>query len=72
MITNFHSKKMPKEKALRYYGKEKVLYLNTFRRMQICTRKNKNGEPYWWRFSGSDSDSYDETESDIDINEYDK
>ena len=36
--------------------------------MQIFARKDKNWELYWWRFIkiGSDSDSYDETESDID------
>ena len=34
--------------------------------MQICTRKDKNWEPYSWRFrkSKSDSDSNNETQSD--------
>ena len=54
-------------------SKEKVLSSNTFGKMQIWTRKDKNGEPYWWWFrkclsdksgSESDNDSHDETESD--------
>ena len=45
--------------------------------MQICTRKDKNWEPYWHidddlEKSESDSDSDDETESDTDNDEYDK
>ena len=41
-----------------------VLSSNTFSRMQICTRKDKNWESNWWWFkkSESDSDSNDETE----------
>ena len=51
MITNFHNKKMPKEKApckclsivmLDSVIKAKVLSSNTFRRKQICTRKDKS------------------------------
>ena len=53
MITNFHNKKMPKEKAPYKYlsiimidsvskANKKILSTNTFRRMQIYTRKNKN------------------------------
>ena len=39
--------------------------------MQISTRKDKNWEPYWrgFRKSESDSDSNDQTESDIDNDE---
>ena len=48
---------------------KKVLSVNTFRRMQIYTRKDKNWELYWWRFSKSDSNSNAETESDIDNDE---
>ena len=42
--------------------------------MQICARKDKNWELHWWRFrkSESDSDSNDETESNIDNDEYDE
>ena len=41
--------------------------------MQICTRKDKNREPYDdLEKRESDSDSNDETESDIDNDEYDK
>ena len=52
MITNFHNKKMPKEKAPSkslsiimldsVIKAKKKYYPQTFRRMQICTRKNKN------------------------------
>ena len=56
-ITNFHNKKMPKEKAAHkslsiimldsvIKANKKVLSSNTFRRMQICTKKDKNWEPY--------------------------
>ena len=54
-------------------SKEKVLSPNTFGRMQIWTKKDKNGEPYWWWFgknlsdesdSESNNNSNDETESD--------
>ena len=43
--------------------------------MQIWTKKDKNGEPYWWWFTKSlpdesdneaDNDFNDETESDYD------
>ena len=43
--------------------------------MQICVKKDKNGEPYWWWFrkisfdesdNEPDNDSNDETESDND------
>ena len=53
--------------------KEKVFSSNTFGRMQIWTKKDEHGEPYWWWFrksssdeSGSESDNHsnDETESD--------
>ena len=33
-----------------YQSKEKVLSSNTFERMKIPTKKDKNGKPYWWRF----------------------
>ena len=53
-----------------YQSKEKLLSSNTFGRVQIWTKKDKNGEPYWWWFrkkSLSDNeghnDSNDETES---------
>ena len=53
IITNFHKKDMPKEKAVRKYlsiimidsvikANKKILSTNTFRKMQICTRKDKN------------------------------
>ena len=52
MITNFHNKKMPKEKApckclstimLDSVIKQiKSIALKHFRRMQTCTRKDKN------------------------------
>ena len=54
---------------------KKVLSSNSLRRMQICARKDKNWELYWWIFEkkcGSDSDSIDETESDTDNDEYDE
>ena len=49
MITNFQDKKMPKEKVpCRYLSIIMVDYSNILRRMQIWTRKDKNGGPYWW------------------------
>ena len=53
MITNFHNKKMPKEKALCkclliimldsvIKANKKSYPQNTLRKMQICTRKDKN------------------------------
>ena len=53
MITNFHDKKIPKEKAPCKYlsiimlgsfikANKKHYLSNTFRRIQICTRKDKN------------------------------
>ena len=52
----------------------KVLLSNTLRRMQIYARKDKNWEPFWswFRKSESDSESNDETESDIDNDEYEE
>ena len=55
--TNFQGKKMPKEKVqynsfinnnVRFscQSKEKVLSSNTLGRMQIGTKKDKNGKPY--------------------------
>ena len=41
-------------------------------RMQICTRKVKNIEPYDLEKSESDTDFNDETESDIDNDESDE
>ena len=46
VITNFHNKKIPKEKVpckcLSIIMLDSVIEsTNTFRRMQICTRKNK-------------------------------
>ena len=57
VITNFHDKKMHKEKApcsclsIRILdsvikAKKKYYPQNNFRRMQLCTRKDKNREPY--------------------------
>ena len=57
VITNFHDKKMHKEKApcsclsivildSVIKAKKKYYPQNTFRRMQLCTRKDKNREPY--------------------------
>ena len=51
-----------------------MLSSNIFRRMQIWTKKDKNGEPYWWWFRKSESDESDsnsneETESDDEYNE---
>ena len=57
MVTNFHNKKIPKEKApckclsiimLDSVIKvnKKILSSNIFRRMQICARKDKKGELY--------------------------
>ena len=78
MITNFHDKKMPKEKAPCKCLSIKMLdsvikankkyYPQTFRRMQICTRKGKNWELIHEYLEKTDSDSYskDEIESDID------
>ena len=69
---------MPKEKApckclsiimLDSVSKaNKKLSSNIFRRMLTCTRKGKNWESYcwWFRKKWIDSDSNDETESDID------
>ena len=58
--TNFQSKKMPKEKAPckclsiimldSVIKAKKVLSSNSFERMQIWTRKDKNGKSYWWWF----------------------
>ena len=61
MVTNFHNKKMPKEtapcKCLSIIMLDSVIRANKkyypqtfFRRMQICTRKDKNSKPYWWWF----------------------
>ena len=60
MIANFQSKKMPKEnipcKCLSIImldsviKAKKVLSSNSFERMQIWTRKDKNGKSYWWWF----------------------
>ena len=33
-----------------YQSKGKVLSSNTLGRMQTWTKKDKNGEPYWWSF----------------------
>ena len=45
-ITNFHNKKMPKEKTpskcLSIIILGSVIKANTFRRMQICKKKDKN------------------------------
>ena len=56
MITNFRNKKMLKEKTPCKFlsvimldsviKADKKFYPQTFRRLQICTRKDKNGEPY--------------------------
>ena len=50
---------------------KKKYYSQTYGKMQIWTKKDKNGEPYWWWFSLSDesdnqadNDYNDETESD--------
>ena len=77
MITNFQSKRMPKEKAPYkclliimldsvIKAKKKVLSPDTFVRMWIWTRKYKNGEPYWWWCESDefDSDSNDGGECD--------
>ena len=60
MITNFQSKKMPKEKAPckclsiimldSVIKAKKMYYPQTPLEIQIWTRKDKNGEPYWWWF----------------------
>ena len=59
-------------------SKEKVLASNTFGRMQIWTKKDKNEELYWWWFgknlsdesdSEADNDSNDETIYDDDNDE---
>ena len=43
-----------------YQSKEKVLSSNAFGIMQIWTRKDKNGEPYWrWLKKKNLSDEYD-------------
>ena len=62
-----------------YESKEKALFLHNFGRMQIWTKQDKNGEPYWMenlidddleKISSDESDdeanndSIDETESD--------
>ena len=57
MTANFHNKKMPREKApckslsiimLDSFVRANKKYYssNIFRRKQICTRKDKNWEPY--------------------------
>ena len=48
-------------------SKEKVLPSNTFGRIQIWTKKDKNGESYWWWFRKSSSDESD-SETDNDSN----
>ena len=61
MVTNFHNKKNPKERApckclsitmLDSVIKvnKKILSSNIFRRMKICARKDKKWELYWWWF----------------------
>ena len=60
MITNFQSRKVPKEKAPckclsiimldSVIKAKKMYYPQTLLEMQIWTRKDKNGEPYWWWF----------------------
>ena len=58
---NFRDKKMPKVKApCKFLSiilldsvvkvKKKTLSSNTFGGMQIWTKNNKNGKPYWWWF----------------------
>ena len=42
-----------------YQSKEKVLSSNTFGSMQIWTKEDKNGEPYWWCLEKSSSDKSD-------------
>ena len=57
IITNFHNKKMTKEKApckclsiIMVDAKcLSILSWNNLRGMQICRRRDKNCEPYWWR-----------------------
>ena len=60
-LQNFHNKKTSKEKepckslSIKMLdsvitAKKKVLSSNIFGRMQILTKKDKNGEPYWWLF----------------------
>ena len=66
MITNFQSKKLPKEKVpcrclsimLDSVIKAKKIKAssNTLGRMQIWTRKDKNGKSYWWWLTKSLSD----------------
>ena len=66
MITNFQSKKLPKEKVpcrclsimLDSVIKAKKIKAssNTLGRMQIWTRKDKNGKAYWWWLTKSLSD----------------
>ena len=87
VITNFHSKKVPKEKApciylsimlldsrFCYWRKEKVLSSNTFRRMQIWTKKDRIRKAFDDDLEKSESDESDsdfnnEAESDIDNDE---
>ena len=66
MITNFQSKKLPKEKVpcrclsimLDSVIKAKKIKAssNTLGRMQIWTRKDRNGKSYWWWLTKSLSD----------------
>ena len=55
-------------------AKKKILSPNTFRKMKICTRKDKkeNLIDDDLEKSESDSDSNNETESHIDNDEYDE
>ena len=85
MITNFHNKKMPKEKApckcLSIIMLDSVIKANKKYYPQIfleeckCVKEKIKTENYIdddLEKSESDSDSNDETESDIDNDEYDE
>ena len=72
--TNFHGKSVPKEKApskcLSIIMLDSVVKAKKNRNggMQIWSKKDKNGEPYWWWFRKSLSDVSDK-EADNDFND---
>ena len=66
VITNFHGKNMPKEKAL-CKSLSTIMLDSVINRVQIWTKKDKDGEPYWWCLEkGSSDESDNEADNDSD------
>ena len=72
-----YARKFDENPAMSFRVNNKQLlknYNKIWVKVKKLMRKDRNWELYWWRFKKheSDSDSNDETESDIDNDEYDK